>query len=78
MNPSLVLVQHRKTRPLITERFLMGCKGSNQTKMLSGSSGLQIFENYFSFFSSNTYVVDTQKNRLNEMVSIEHQKHMFG
>ena len=31
-NPSLVLVQSRKTRPFITERLLMGCKESNQTK----------------------------------------------
>ena len=32
INPSLVLVQPRKTRPFITERLLMGRKGSNQTK----------------------------------------------
>ena len=31
-NPSLVLVQPRKTRPYITERLLMGRKESNQTK----------------------------------------------
>ena len=31
INPSLVLVQPRKTRPLITERLLMGRKESNQT-----------------------------------------------
>ena len=31
INPSLVLVQPRKTRPSITERLLMGCKESNQT-----------------------------------------------
>ena len=30
-NPSLVLVQPRKTRPFITERLMMGCKKSNQT-----------------------------------------------
>ena len=30
-HPSLVLVQHRKTRPYITERLLMGRKESNQT-----------------------------------------------
>ena len=30
-NPSLVLVQPRKTRPFITERLLMGRKESNQT-----------------------------------------------
>ena len=32
INPSLVLVQPRKTRPLITERLLMGPKESTQTK----------------------------------------------
>ena len=32
IDPSLVLVQPRKTRPFITERLLMGCKESNQTK----------------------------------------------
>ena len=34
INPSLVLVQPRKTRPFITERLLMGRKESNQTKQL--------------------------------------------
>ena len=34
INPSLVLVQPRKTRPFITERLLMGRKESNQTKKL--------------------------------------------
>ena len=32
INPSLVLVQHGKTRPYITERLLMARKESNQTK----------------------------------------------
>ena len=32
INPSLVLVQPRKTRPFITERLLMGGIESNQTK----------------------------------------------
>ena len=31
INPSLVLVQPRKTRPFITERLLMGRNESNQT-----------------------------------------------
>ena len=31
INPSLILVQPRKTRPFITERSLMGRKESNQT-----------------------------------------------
>ena len=32
INPSLVLVQSKKNPPFITERLLMGCKDSNQTK----------------------------------------------
>ena len=37
INPSLVLVQPRKTRPYITERLLMGRKESNQTnKQIDG------------------------------------------
>ena len=34
INPSLVLVQSRKTRPYITERLLMGRKESNQANKL--------------------------------------------
>ena len=30
INPSLVLVQPRKTRPYVTERLLIGCKESNK------------------------------------------------
>ena len=42
INPSLVLVQPRKTRPFIqvTERLLMGGKESNQTKSNNGSDPL--------------------------------------
>ena len=32
IDPSLALVQPKKTRPFITERLLMGRKESNQTK----------------------------------------------
>ena len=38
INPSLVLVQPRKTRPFITERLLMGRKKSVQTKSQSVQS----------------------------------------
>ena len=34
INPSLVLVQPRKTRPFIAERLLMGRKESNQTNKI--------------------------------------------
>ena len=35
INPSLVLVQPRRTRPFITKRLLMGHKESNQTNKLT-------------------------------------------
>ena len=38
INPSLVLVQPRKTRPFINERLLMGRKESNQTNKYDGSN----------------------------------------
>ena len=38
-NLSLVLVQPRKTRPYITERFLMVHKESNQTKTKNVQTG---------------------------------------
>ena len=38
INPSLVLVQPRKTRPFITERLLMGRKESNQINQTLGST----------------------------------------
>ena len=41
INPSLVLVQPRKTRPFITERLLMGRKESNQTNKTK-----QVFTRY--------------------------------
>ena len=41
INPSLVLVQPRKTRPFITERLLMGRKESNQTNKKHPSLGQQ-------------------------------------
>ena len=39
INPSLVLVQPRKTRPFITERLLMGRKESNQMCISIPTSG---------------------------------------
>ena len=42
INPSLVLVQPRKTRPYITERLLMGRKESNQTNKQTNFNSQQI------------------------------------
>ena len=39
INPSLVLVEPRKTHPFITERLLMGGKESNQTNYSGGDLG---------------------------------------
>ena len=47
INPSLVLVQPRKTRPYITERLLMGCKESNQTnKQYPNKPGHSLFSSH--------------------------------
>ena len=59
INPSLVLVQPRKTRPYITERVLMGRKESNQTNQtnyLGRTSLFQILEvlgGIFHFYSNS-------------------------
>ena len=69
INPSLVLVQPRKTRPLITERLLMGRKESNQTnKQIHASRQERALEPWFPNLSFRTYVMRTQKNHLNEPV----------
>ena len=49
LRPSLVLVQPRKTRPFITERLLMGCKESNQTKNNNKRMGLKAVHMYLYF-----------------------------
>ena len=49
MYPSLVLVQPRKTRPYITERLLMGCKESNQTKSNNYNLGAGLFHSMAQF-----------------------------
>ena len=47
INPSLVLVQPRKTRPFITERLLMGRKESNQSiKQTKQTNWLSTFMAY--------------------------------
>ena len=47
INPSLVLVQPRKTRPFMTEKLLMGRKESNQTK--STTIGILTFLSMINF-----------------------------
>ena len=41
-------------------------------KDMSGPQ-IRVTENYFSYFSTKTYVVDTQKNSLNETVLLSTQ-----
>ena len=43
INPSLVLVQPRRTRLFITKRLLMGHKESNQTNKISGYAWMKCF-----------------------------------
>ena len=60
INPSLVLVQPRKTRPYITERLLMGSKESNQTK--------QTYLPIFSFWHNHTGQCKRTGGCYNELV----------
>ena len=61
INPSLVLVQPRKTRPYITERLLMGRKESNQIKIknrLSSESYIHwLYWNSRTWSSSDVIIV---------------------
>ena len=61
INPSLVLVQPRKTCPFITERLLMGCKESNQTsKTFSNSEDPDEMRH---FISSTVFVILLTKGK---------------
>ena len=53
INPSLVLVQPRKTHPFVTERLLMGRKESNQTNKQTSmtSSNSHLFQLLHSTFN---------------------------
>ena len=54
INPSLVLIQSRKTRPFITERLLMGREESNQTNKTNIRTGKSLYglEDFFFVFNS--------------------------
>ena len=60
INPSLVLAQPRKTSPFITERLLMRCKESNQTKPFSLNGLLKGYV----FFQVQTIILKKIRNRL--------------
>ena len=58
INPSLVLVQPRKTRPFITERLLMGRTESNQTNKITLFWKLQpVTHQYISWRDHPDYTV---------------------
>ena len=62
MNPSLVLVKPRKTRPYITERLLMGRKESNkQIKFLN--IGKQWRPRWYAAFYQDLHCAKTKKNK---------------
>ena len=50
INPRLVLVQPRKTRPYITDKLLIGRKESNQTNKQNKSN---VFGRQFSVFTNS-------------------------
>ena len=61
INPSLVLVQPRKTRPFITERLLMGRKESNQTIGNIGSVSMIHYE-MLSISASTSVIMQKEEN----------------
>ena len=62
INPSLVLVHSRKTRPFITERLLMGRKESNQTKR-----NKIIYTIHFAYLKVYTKFENTGSNNCREI-----------
>ena len=54
INPSLVLVQPRKTSPFITERLLMGRKESNKQTNKQYDNGVQMHERCVGFKNANS------------------------
>ena len=64
INPSLVLVLPRKTRPFTTERLLMGRKESNQTKQTNtdDDSSSNSYMAVQSNLCHNCYVIETEEN----------------
>ena len=57
INPSLVLVQPRKTHPFLTERLLMGRKESNQTNKQTNKKELKLYCYYVLRTQSLYYLI---------------------
>ena len=64
INPSLVLVKPRKTRPFITERLLMECKESNQTN----KQNISLFDRLN--VNKMPYITNRVNMRIKSMLSI--------
>ena len=59
INPSLVLVQPRKTRTFITERLLMGRKESNQTNKTCGQMNIALLLELHMWADGHLFVIAT-------------------
>ena len=64
INPSLVLVQPRKTRPFITDRLMMGRKESNQTNKQNKCILKVLMVMIFFPIFRHLLIVELQKARL--------------
>ena len=67
INPNIVLVQPRKTRPFITERLLMGCKESNQTN--------NQIDSYICFFFTGKDKRDNNSHKGDNTLKVRPEKH---
>ena len=64
--------ESNSTEPLLLDVAIsikILCTGLNVNRPLVNS----VYQNYFSYFSTKTYVVGTQKNCLNETVLLRNQ-----
>ena len=68
INPSLVLVQPRKTRPFITERLLMGRKESNKTNKTRCSTAWGKFKRLLPILTSKHVSLRTRGKVFNACV----------
>ena len=74
INPSLVLVQPRKTHPYLSERLLIGCKESNQTKLAVN----QDWHDILCFLNSSWSLFQVQSNLPLSIINYGISKHYAG
>ena len=73
----VVLVQHRKTRPCLTERLLMGRKESNQTKIVPKSISVRSRQE---LWLPSVFVIRLNSNQLQRLAKIHiiiHDVHLL-